>query len=64
MNVFVDDMCIAEAVGYNHILQINTCVNNINERLSCNKMCLNAKKSNVIIIDNSKGKRFSNTSIL
>ncbi len=64
MNAFVDDMCIVEAVSYNKIPQMNTYVKRINDRLSFNKMCLNTKKSNVIIIDNSKGKRFSHTSVV
>lgn len=64
MNAFVDDMCIAESVEYSQAPRINDYVNELNIYLSENKMCLNAKKSNVIIIDNSKSKRFSNLNVV
>ncbi len=63
MNAFVDDMCIAEAVSYNQNPEINEYISDINTCMIKNKMCLNAKKSSVLIIDNSKGKKYSSTSI-
>lgn len=56
MNAFVDDMCIVESVKYNCIPRLNEYVNDINKWMSANKMCLNPKKSNVVIMDKSKGK--------
>lgn len=64
MNAFVDDMCFAEAISYKSAPKINSIVSDICKRMSENKMCVNAKKSNVIIIDNSRDKKFSNTKIV
>ncbi len=63
MHAFVDDMCIAEAVTYTEAPQMNDYVNEINKCMVKNKMCLNAKKSSVLVIDNSKDKKFSDTNI-
>lgn len=63
MNAFVDDMCIAEAVNYDKPSYINDYVNELNGYLTQNKMCLNARKSNVIILDNSMGKKNSNLKV-
>jgi len=60
MKAFVDDMCIAEAVTYGSVPMINEYVSFLNSEMKNMKMCLNPKKSNVIIIDNSRDKRFSN----
>ncbi len=64
LNAFVDDMCIAEAVSYNQTPKINTLVKDLNDRMLHNKMSLNAQKSMVIVIDNSKDKKFSNVDIV
>ncbi len=63
LNAFVDDMCIAESVNYSQNPQINTLVNDLNDRLLHNRMCLNAKKSMVMVIDNSKGRKHSNVDV-
>ncbi len=59
LNAFVDDMCIAEAVSNDQPAKINELVNDLNERMSQNKMVLNAKKSMVLVINNSKKKNRS-----
>lgn len=56
MNAFVDDMCIAEAVKYGDTPRIGDYTNDLCELLSKNKMVVNPKKSNVLIIDKSKSK--------
>lgn len=63
MHAFVDDMCIAEAVSYDETPEMNDYVKELSACMLKNKMCLNAKKSSVIIIDNSKDKRFTNIDI-
>lgn len=42
----------------------NTNVKNLNDRMLQNKMVLNANKSMVIVIDNSKQKKYSNIDIV
>lgn len=59
MKAFVDDMCVAEAVSYGDTPKMNECITYLNNCLTENKMVLNAKKSNIIVIDKSKGKKFS-----
>jgi hypothetical protein len=56
-------MCVAEAVEYDSEPQINNLLKDLNDRLLQNKMCLNAKKSMVLVIDNSKGKKYSNLDV-
>ncbi len=63
MHAFVDDMCIAEAVSYTEAPEMKNYVNEINKFMLKNKMCLNAKKSSVMVIDNSKNKKYTNTNI-
>ncbi len=62
-NAFVDDMCIAETVEYSKPPQLNNLLKDLNDRMVHNKMCLNAKKSMVLVIDNSEGKQFSNVNV-
>ncbi len=63
LNAFVDDMSIAEAVSYNQPCQINELVNDLNDRMTLNKMSLNAQKSMVMVIDKSKKKIHSNVNV-
>jgi len=63
MKAFVDDMCLAEAVKYDQKPNMEVLVNRVNSTLKNYKMCLNAKKCNVIIIDNSLKKTYSNIKI-
>lgn len=63
MAAFVDDMSVAEAVKYGEVPDIHTQINRLNDLLTENKMCLNAKKSAVIVVDKSKNKKFSNLKI-
>lgn len=64
LNAFVDDMCIAEAVSYNQPSKINELVNDLNDRMITNKMSLNAQKSMVLAIDNSKKKSHSDVKVV
>jgi len=64
MKAFVDDMCIAEVVKYNTLPSMPMIINHINDTLKKYKMCLNAKKSNIIVIDNSRKKSYSNIKIV
>ncbi len=64
LNAFVDDMCIAEAVSYNQPSKINEYVNHLNDRLTENRMSLNAKKSMMLVINNSKKKNPANVNVV
>jgi len=56
-------MCIAEVANYGCLPKMGVIIDHINVALKENKMCLNPKKSNVIIKDNSRKRSYSNYEI-
>ncbi len=50
-------MCFAEVVCDDKPAKINSFVNDLNDRMTQNKMSLNAKKSMVLVINNSRKKK-------
>lgn len=56
-------MSVAESVKYSETPRIQMYVDRLNELLTANRMCLNASKSAVIVIDRSKNKKFSSVNI-
>lgn len=64
IKAFVDYMCVAEeAVKFDQTPKINDYIEHLNKVLQDNKLSLNPNKSQVIIIDHSRNKRFSNIQI-